>query len=146
MWLDRFETAEVNFLSEGGLDHTVTTLYLSSKQIIRRGLFRYYKMWKLHPEFYRMIMEAWDVKDKGTHMYMVVQKLKRVKLALNKLNRREYSNIQERMEEAKMRLDEAQGVLNVDPLNLRLQLQENECREKYCVLRKAYNAFLYHKA
>lgn len=65
-WLEEFTDAEVVFQFVGGLDHTPIMLYLNRKMTKRRGVFRYFKMWKLHPEFFRIVENAWKVENRGT--------------------------------------------------------------------------------
>ena len=79
-------------------------------------------------------------------MFQCMLKLKRIKGELKKLNRTEFSHIQQREEDAKKNLDDAQNILKKDPLNTSLQEEEKRCREKYMVFRKAYLSFLYQKA
>lgn len=92
-WLDIFEDAEVNFQFEAGLDHTMTIVSLSREQQVRRGLFRYFKMWRLHPDFYRIVEHEWRKEESDSLMFQIVQKLNRLKRSLNQLNRKEFSHI-----------------------------------------------------
>lgn len=139
-WLDTFEGAEANFEFVGELDHTPALLYFSTRQPKRRGIFRYYKMWKMHPRFFQIIEENWKDDDRGTVMFQIIQKLKRVQKGLNELNRREFSNIRERMEEAKSELEKAQSSLDEQPLDHLLQGKEKKCQDKYSKKQEFYGA------
>lgn len=51
LWLELFERAEVNFLTEGLLDHSPAILSLNNMVPKCSKVFQFFTMWKTHPCF-----------------------------------------------------------------------------------------------
>ena len=79
--------------------------------------FRYFRMWKTHPSFLKVVEICWNMQIKGTKMYQLVAMLKRLKQLLKDFNRRVFSNIQKVDEEAYGKMELCQPDLQKDPLN-----------------------------
>lgn len=91
------------------MDHTPAVLMLNNEKVRRKSLFRYFTMWRSHPQFTKLIEDSWCKEVRGSLMYQCIQKLKRVKGALMGLNRAEFLNIQTREAEAKAKLEAVQN-------------------------------------
>ena len=65
-------------------------------------------MWRSNPKFDQVVRDAWRQEVCGTSMFKVVWKLKMVKSVLKDFNRREFSNIAQRNDEAQKGLEELQ--------------------------------------
>ncbi|KAL2897825.1 Cytoplasmic envelopment protein 1 [Bienertia sinuspersici] len=74
-WLVLFQNANAVFLTEGCLDHCPTLLRMN------------FEVGKEDPV-------AWEGEVKGTAMFKVTQKLKRVKASLKELNKQGFNNLQ----------------------------------------------------
>ena len=112
-----------------------------------RKVFRYFHMWKMHPTFENIVRGVWQVANiRGTSMYQMITKLKMLKLELRKLNKNEFSHIQEREKEAGVRLEFCQENLKGDPLNSILIEEELRSRNEYNRLQKAHISFLQQKS
>ena len=106
-----FEFAEVVFLKEGYFDHTPALLLCKPTLPSGKIVFRYFRMWKTHPKFIKIVEECWIKEVKGSKMFQVVMKLKSIKLALKKFNRKELSHIQEADTATFHRMDASQEEL-----------------------------------
>ena len=98
-WKSNFENAEAVFFKEGYFDHSPAVLFCSPKMITGKKVFKYFEMWSTHPRFKQVVKEIWEQRIEGTKMYLIVVKLKALKMALYELNRQEFSQIQCRDEE-----------------------------------------------
>lgn len=64
-------------------------------------------------------------------MFVVVHKLKRVKVALKKLHQEYFSGISQRVKNAQSTLSDIQSSLALDPFNSELIAKENEAVKQY---------------
>lgn len=74
--------------------------------------FRYCDMWRTHPEYLQIVRDVWKISIYGRPMFILVKKLKQVKLSLRRLYRQKFSNLQERIKEAHLKLIEAEDELS----------------------------------
>lgn len=64
-------------------------------------------------------------------MFVVVQKLKRVKVALKKLHQERFSGLSQRVKDAQSTLSDIQASLALDPSNPELIVNEEEAAKQY---------------
>uniref|UniRef100_A0A803PTH7 Uncharacterized protein n=1 Tax=Cannabis sativa TaxID=3483 RepID=A0A803PTH7_CANSA len=79
--------------------------------------FKYFRMWKSHPEYETKLREIWSQQVYGTKMYQVVSKLKALKQVFKEINRKGLSSLQSTTVQASSNLDDIQGKLQLDPPN-----------------------------
>ena len=91
---------EFIFGNEGIFDHSPAILTCKSSILAGRKVFRYFHMWKSHPEFINIVKNVWQEDVRGTKMYQLLAKMKKLKLELTKLNRSGFSHIEEIAKEA----------------------------------------------
>uniref|UniRef100_A0A803PCI4 DUF4283 domain-containing protein n=1 Tax=Cannabis sativa TaxID=3483 RepID=A0A803PCI4_CANSA len=108
--------------------------------------FKYFCMWSYHPSYHMEVKKIREEKIVGSKMCQVVSKLKALKIFFRKFNRDHYSDIQAAERKAKQELDEIQGLLHQNMLDVNLQKQEQEARELYGKIRKDYCSFLQQKS
>lgn len=80
--MDLFEGAEVIFSEEGCFDHTPAILRLSSVKGGGKKSFKYFRMWRSHPSFSQLVKGVWSAEIKGTKMFQLVSKLKKLRAVL----------------------------------------------------------------
>ncbi|XP_021852939.2 uncharacterized protein [Spinacia oleracea] len=93
-WKDTYPTAEVCYMNEGTFYHSPCLLTLYPRDGGSKKPFKYFTMWKTSPMFSTIVQEQWNNQFHGSKMYVVVSKLKKVKVALKELNRVSFSDIQ----------------------------------------------------
>ncbi|KAF9622621.1 hypothetical protein IFM89_032520 [Coptis chinensis] len=67
--------------------------------------FKFFNMWCSHPKFKDVVMESWQEPLSGHSLYILTQKLKRLKAALKKWNKETFGNIRFKVEEETKRLE-----------------------------------------
>ncbi|XP_060965082.1 uncharacterized protein LOC133034081 [Cannabis sativa] len=145
-WLDAYPNAEALFLKEGTYDHAPGILSLFPKWKCGKKPFKYFKMWKSHPEYDGKVTAVWKQQINGTNMYQIVQKLKALKNVFCEINQKGFSDLQAVLTQAKQLLDEAQSKLHAYPLNEELQSQEHDARNSFILAQQHYYSFLQQKA
>lgn len=86
-WCEMFPTSETWFLPEGLFNHS--PMLLQVHQVRRKGAspFRFYKMWCEAPDFLNRVREPWGMQVSGSPMFCLMQRLKKVKIEMQKLNK-----------------------------------------------------------
>ena len=125
-WLSRLPTAEANFLCPGSSDHSPVVVRLGIDLHSRRTPFKFFNLWAEHPDFDRVVQQAWNFLILGTPMFRVCKKLKHVKEALKSFNREHFSNLQCRTREARSQLQHIQTDLLNLPGDSSLKEREKE--------------------
>ncbi|XP_071724357.1 uncharacterized protein [Rutidosis leptorrhynchoides] len=80
-------------LERGMSDHSPIIIHLRDFQRGRKKVFCFFNMWQTHPSFQQLISSAWCTEVQGTRMFQLWSKLKFVRKSLQKLNRREFSDL-----------------------------------------------------
>lgn len=114
-WQNIFPSAGVCFQSEGEFDHSPAVLDIYPIDIEGKKPFKYYTMWRFSRHFETKMSGAWNSNIQGTKMYKVMRKLKRVKIALNELNKEGFSDIQTTELQAHQRMLNAQTLMHEHP-------------------------------
>ncbi|XP_021853803.2 uncharacterized protein [Spinacia oleracea] len=92
-WKGCYPTTEVCFMPEGQFDHSPGLLTIYPRIGGGRKPFKYFTMWKSSPVFNDTIQAAWNTQVSGSKMFMLVSKLKSVKIALKDLNKSGFSDV-----------------------------------------------------
>ncbi|XP_056691786.1 uncharacterized protein [Spinacia oleracea] len=145
-WHDVYTDAEVCFMSEGEFDHSPGLLTLYPRVAGGKKLFRYYTMWKTAPNFNAIIQDVWSEQINGSKMYVLVSKLKKIKLALKELNKIGFTDIQAADIKAHQLLMEAQKAMHSNPTDQTLADLELAAIKEYKRHHQVYMDFLKQKA
>ncbi|KAL2944043.1 capsid protein [Bienertia sinuspersici] len=78
----------------GCSDHYPALLRMNFEVGMGRKPFKYFRMRQLAPDYVERIQKAWEGEVRGTAMYKLVQKLKRVKASMKDLNKQGFNNLQ----------------------------------------------------
>ncbi|KAL2925388.1 Centromere protein I [Bienertia sinuspersici] len=111
-----------------------------------RKPFKYFKMWQLAPDYTERIKKAWGTEMRGTAMYKIVQKLKKVKASMKDLNKHGFNDMQAEDSKRYQEMVEIQEKLHGDPMNVGLMEEEKEATQQYHLAHKKYILFLKQKA
>ena len=147
--LDMFPCAMTEVLNPGLSDHCPLIVNLNNSDDARprrRCPFKFFNFWADHPSFIDMVKVAWDIDVYGTPMYRLTQKLRSVKNHLKAFNFHVFSNVQEKVEEARGTLYRAQADLLSKPNDPGLVLNEKICMKNFQELARAEEGFLQQKS
>ncbi|XP_074289098.1 uncharacterized protein LOC141614238 [Silene latifolia] len=135
-----------NFLPEGMFDHCPCLINFEVQMVRRTAAFKYFNMWALAKNFEEVVRTVWSKEVNGTPMFRVVTRLKKLKGELKKLNKEQFSDIENLTNVAELALKEAQTKLIMDPLNEEMCQAERLCATEFEELQKARNMYLRQKA
>ncbi|KAF5178624.1 hypothetical protein FRX31_031789 [Thalictrum thalictroides] len=103
-----------------------------------KGLFpfRFNNAWTLKPLFFSLVNSEWQSQEQGNHVYVLHQKLKRLKGVLRTWAKLHFSNLNERVEAAKKKLQEVQKLLETNAQDVLLINEDKNNRKEYTDLLK----------
>ncbi|XP_074289061.1 uncharacterized protein LOC141614202 [Silene latifolia] len=145
-WINMFPESVANFLPEGLFDHCPCLINFELQMVRRSAAFKYFNMWALAKNFEEVVSTVWSKEVNGTPMFRVVTRLKKLKGELKKLNKEQFSDIENLTNVAELALKEAQTKLIMDPLNEEMCQAERLCATEFEELQKARNMYLKQKA
>ncbi|KAL9858931.1 putative Endonuclease/exonuclease/phosphatase superfamily [Arabidopsis thaliana] len=134
-WLATFPTASAIFDPPSDSDHAACMVILNnSPPPSKKKSFKYFSFLSRHPDFISSILAAWQ-KEKavGSFMFSLGELLKEAKKACRDLNRRGFSNIQQRTKESLSSLEDIQAQLMSNPSDFLFRAEH--------VARKNWNFF-----
>ncbi|KAL2921807.1 Aspartyl/glutamyl-tRNA(Asn/Gln) amidotransferase subunit B [Bienertia sinuspersici] len=145
-WLEFYKNTNAIFLIEGCLDHCLGLLRINFEVGMGRKPFKYFRMWKLAPDYVDIIKKAWGEEVRGTVMYKLVQKLKRVKASMKELNKQGFNNMQAEDSKRYQEMVVIQEKLHNDLMNTVLMEEEKEATHQYNIAQNKYMQYLKQKA
>jgi hypothetical protein len=123
-WNLNFPLLEARFLPSGMSDHSpMMVKVIGNDQNIKKP-FRFFDMWMDHDEFMPLVKKVWDQNSGGCLMYQLCCKLRKLKQELKLFNMTHFSNILDRVKDAKNKMDKAQQALHTAPENPSLCMRE----------------------
>lgn len=131
---------------KGGFDHSPGLLTVYPRVAGGRKPFRYFTMWKIAPSFNAIIQATWREQIIGSKMYVLVSKLKKVKLALKELNKTGFTDIQAAEVKAHQAMMEAQKAMHSNPTDQNLPDFELAAVKEYRMHHQVHMEFLKQKA
>ncbi|GAB2214074.1 hypothetical protein Drorol1_Dr00018410 [Drosera rotundifolia] len=96
--------AHVRFLEPGVSDHSPACVSIEKVSQYRTS-FKYLNVWGLHPLFLQLVGETLKQHVSGSHMYSVVQKMKRLKGPLKKVHKEYFSGTSGNINQAEQELE-----------------------------------------
>ena len=108
--------------------------------------FKFFNFWANHPAFLDLVKDAWNIEFYGTPMYKLTQKLKSVKTRLKDFNFHVFSNIREKVVDAREALQHAQAARLGNPNDPSLVENEKVCLKIFHDLALAEESFLKQKS
>ena len=131
-WNLNFPLSEARFFPSGmSEDHSpMMVKVIDNDQNIKKP-FRFFDMWMDHDEFMPLVKKVWDQNSGGCPMYQLCCKLRKLKQELKLFNMTHFSNISDRVKDAKHEMDKAQQALHTAHENPTFCMQERDGVRKY---------------
>ncbi|XP_021866635.2 uncharacterized protein [Spinacia oleracea] len=145
-WITQYPNTEVCFKNEGYFDHCPGIVSVYPHLAAGKKPFKFFPMFQEAPQYKDIVMNAWNMSVTGTPMYQVVQKLKNVKVALKKLNKEGFGDIEAKETKTAHALQELQDELHKNPTDVEMANKEKQAQQEYLAAHKALLCFLAHKA
>ncbi|XP_020249388.1 uncharacterized protein LOC109826777 [Asparagus officinalis] len=145
-WLNFYNSSHVEFLQPNCSDHSPALVSVHDDCVQGKKPFKFFKMWIKHEDYIPTVSSIWKTPITGCKMFSVASKMKLLKVALKDLNRRNFHNISEQVNRAKINLDNIQSNLQADPLNSVLIAREKECIVTYNRLLECELSFYQQKS
>ena len=96
----------------------------------RRTPFKFFDFWAENPLFLDIVADAWNSQVSGSPPYRFCKRLKLVKYKLKEMNRQQYSNVQQRSAQARVRLHGIQDLMRDNLRNPELKVLERKALEE----------------
>ncbi|KAI8527740.1 hypothetical protein RHMOL_Rhmol12G0097800 [Rhododendron molle] len=107
-WLDMFPESETTFLAPGISDHSFVLLSILPG-ISRKTPFKFFSFWMKHAEFKEELQKSWCMPIAGPRWSRLYGKLARLKPILRAFNKKFYSQIGEKVQQAREEISHVQG-------------------------------------
>lgn len=109
LWTVASFASSANFLPIGvDSDHSSCVVTIQENSELSKRHFRFFNMWTSHPKFQQIVRDSCEEEVVGTRQFAICQKLKSLKISLNKLNIREFGHVSKRAQEEQIKLENAQ--------------------------------------
>lgn len=141
-----YQYAETCFLQEGEFDHSPGVITVYPRPILGKKPFKYYTMWKTSPQYNDIIEGLWREEIRGTKMFIICQKLKKIKVALKELNKEGFNDVHTAEVKAYKEMIDIQTQMHNNPGDVGLADAEIDDVHKYHVKHGIYVAYLRKKA
>ena len=147
--MDTYPCAVTEVLNPGLSDHCPLLVNLNNSvdtRPKRRCPFKFFNFWADHPAFLALVKDAWDIDVYGAPMYRLTRKLRSVKNRLKAFNFQVFTNVQEKVVEARETLYRSQADLLSNPNESRLVGNEKMYLKNFHDLARAEEGFLKQKS
>ncbi|CAA7058012.1 unnamed protein product [Microthlaspi erraticum] len=145
-WHDYFPSSNAFFDVPGCSDHSPCLVTISDSIRRRVSRFNFFSFFTLHPEYPRLISEAWNsLIQPSDSMFGLYQKLRAAKLCCKSLNSTRFSNIQDRAKQAFENLEMVQRQVLQNP-SPGLFEEERVARDDWLLLASAEESFFRQKS
>ncbi|GKB67000.1 RNA-directed DNA polymerase, eukaryota, reverse transcriptase zinc-binding domain protein [Tanacetum coccineum] len=131
-FLQQFQNASRMFLPFVISDHSPAVIIIPEGLKKRRRSFRFVNNIADKEDFADCVRKEWETEINGFHMYKVVQKLKRLKKSLNRLNWKN-GNLSDKVTSLKKKLTNVQTDVEKDPFNSDLKAKAASILNEYVV-------------
>ncbi|CAA7016344.1 unnamed protein product [Microthlaspi erraticum] len=143
---DSFPDSNALFDVPGCSDHSPCLVTVSNSEQRRASCFNFFTFFTLHPDYTRLITEAWNsIIHPSDPMFSLYQKLRSAKLCCKALNHGSFSNIQARSREAFQRLEDVQRQALSTP-SQELFEEERLARDSWLMFASAEESFFRQKS
>ncbi|VVB02043.1 unnamed protein product [Arabis nemorensis] len=145
-WSTYFPSSVAFFDPPGSSDHSPCVINLGFDVPSTKKPFKFYRHVMTHPDYLLLLDEAWSMLGLfGTAQFILSKKMVSAKNCLKLLNRRHYSNIQQRVKASFSSLQAIQAQLLLTP-SQHLIDQESEARRTYAIYSNAEEQFFHQRS
>ena len=145
-WQLKYPDSYANFHAQGISDHSPIVVDLKIHTQSFPKPFKFLNCWIEDPKFKNIVEKVWSKEIRGCKMYRLVSHLKEAKHCMRELNKRDYSDLEKRTQQAKDDLLTSQTPAQINPGDINLQNEVKDSKEKYTKLQRALLSSLYHRA
>ncbi|KAK9733187.1 hypothetical protein RND81_04G049800 [Saponaria officinalis] len=145
LWLQSFPDSVMHILPPGTSDHSPLLVRLGVQASSPKS-FQFLNCWIDNVQFLELVSSAWDVLVRGTPVFRLFAKLKKVKHSLGQLHREFYSNLSTRVTQCYSDLLADQAALLGSPMDSILMEKVTVLKQKLCVLKRAEISMLEQRA
>ncbi|XP_042483088.1 uncharacterized protein LOC122063420 [Macadamia integrifolia] len=130
-WLDHFSGISQRVLPCGYSDHS--PIIISCDEVPRPTNipFRMHRFWAEHSDFKNVVRASWEIPVRGTPIFRVLRKLKRLKGPLRAWARDVFPHVDHEVERTKVALEHIQELMEADGFSKALYDQEQVARQDY---------------
>ncbi|XP_010525579.1 PREDICTED: uncharacterized protein LOC104803349 [Tarenaya hassleriana] len=130
-WFEKYAKIYAEFGNLGPSDHCPCILRWPTTQRKLKKPFKFFHHLIDHPDFQETVRESWMSQvEPGTQQFRLCQKLKKLKKPLQKLNRKDFSNISIRVKQLERQLENLQMDILTCP-NRALLIVEHDTRQEW---------------
>lgn len=79
-WLAQFPLSDANFFLSSISKHSLSIIHVGNALRGFSKPFKFFNMWTQHGDFLKVVKEGWNIQVEDDPLYMLVQKLKNVKV------------------------------------------------------------------
>jgi hypothetical protein len=144
-WNLTFPLSEARFLSSGMSDHSPMVVKVARNDQNIKKPFRFFDMWMDHEEFMPVVKKVWDQNLGGCPMYQLCCKLRKLKQELKLFNMTHFSNISDRVKDAKDEMDKVQQAMHIAHGNTTLCMRERDVVRNYASIIRVEESFFKQK-
>ncbi|VVB03477.1 unnamed protein product [Arabis nemorensis] len=146
VWSTYFPSSVAFFDPPGSSNHSPCVINLGFDVPSTKKPFKFYRHVMTHPDYLLLLDEAWSMPGLfGTAQFILSKKMVSAKNCLKLLNRRHYSNIQQRVKASFSALQAIQAQLLLTP-SQHLTDQESEARRIYTIYSNAEEQFFHQRS
>ena len=145
-WFPMINNSVVEFLPPEVSDHSPIHIQLQQVEEGRPKPFRFFNFWTKHTAFLSIVEQSWNKPIAGGAMYILHEKLKRLKAELRRFNKTYFGNISAKVEEKRKELADIQIQILNFPSNDILIEREKSLTKEFSDMLKAEESFYRQKS
>lgn len=139
-WTIYHPNSFAEFLPRDHSDHSPIVVHIGASSRTHKSNFKFLNHWSDHDSFLKIVQDSWDIPIMGSPMYILTQKLNRLKSSLKQFNATFFSNLSVRVKNARNSWHMAQANLDKNPLDASSISREREAASSFFNLSKAEEA------
>lgn len=117
-WMESYNQTTVEYIQKSHSDHTLSLLSIRHGLNIRRPPFKFLHMWTMHHQFASLVSNSWLEPVEGvTPTRVLIIKLQRLKGVLKQFNKEHFSDISQRVKQARSQYKTSSEGLQRQPIN-----------------------------
>ncbi|KAK3218487.1 hypothetical protein Dsin_012457 [Dipteronia sinensis] len=145
-WLVKFEHSEAGFLPLSISDHCPSVVKLGLPGNKKNCPFKFFNFLTDREDFLPLVESVWQEQIHGIMQFKLCSKLRNLKKSLKTLNNDNVGNVATQSIKAKAALDAFQLLLDIQPIDTNLRMQEKELINEYTLSLQAEEDLLRQKS
>ena len=145
-WMAKFEHSEAIFLPPSISDHSPSLVKLGLQGNKKNCPFKFFNFLTEREDFLPLVESCWQENFHGNMQFQLCSKLRNLKKVLKSLNKNTVGDLTVKSFEAKAALVDCQSLLDLQPLDEGLRMQEKELMSSYTLALQTEEDFLRQKS